>query len=332
MYVGLASGCLTALTPRIGSAPTPSTPEPEPPPPTRAPASSPPSPYHINTIEPLPRVEPPPAPPVEPIRLPAAEIQNTAVQTESPRAVPVPGPTERVALIPPPDEPLVEALRRLLQGRPAEEAEEALRRCDKADPKLMLELLRTVTLCREIGRGDADLEAALQQLAADLRARAPLSLGAVCFCSEIKAFGVYKPLAAEPQRARFRSGGDLPGEPMQLYIEVRDFYNRPLNGAYETRLSARVEIRDERGKTLAEHHIRPRIERSLSPLHDYSFPLIIPVPAHLPLGYYTLRLDVCDETPPPPDRPLMPRVAHRELSFEVVAQPAHVADERSPGP
>jgi hypothetical protein len=232
----------------------------------------------------------------------------------------------------PPDKPLVCSLRELLDNRPGK-ALEWLAPYDKRDQELLIALL---ALAARVGEGNAHsgacdapaLDEARRQLAAALKARAPLSLGAVCFCSEVKAFGVYKPIPAE--RVCYQ-----PGEPMKLYIEVRDFLSQPRDGCFETRLAATVTFKDDHGKPVMQPiNLAAFADRSLTARQDYFIVLTIPVPPGLPQGPYTLWLDVRDETPTPDGA--APRCARRSLDFHVVERGGSAAEARvrrtSPSP
>jgi hypothetical protein len=307
--LGLASGCLTTLRDRAPAAPE------RPEAPAAAPPASPPSPYHVTPVD------PPPHPVPVPDRVAPPDLQTAVAPAapSDPAGAANPPPAEKVLLIRPPDDPpLVEALRRLLKARPGE-PEPLLQGYSASDQKLVLDLLQAAARCGD--RGDrAALDAQLQHLAAVLRERAPLELGAVWFCSEIKGFGVYRKLRADdPGGVSYQVGADgLPGEPMQLYIEVRNFHSRELGGAFETRLGAHVEIEDGSNHPVAHIDLGTRCERSLSPRQDYYITLTIPVPARLPVGQYTLKLWVRDETEPPGGQSVVPRVARSSLPFRVV--------------
>jgi hypothetical protein len=202
---------------------------------------------------------------------------------------------------------------------------EELQQCDRADRELLLHLLRSAARNAD---GNPPEEAAarlaqLQALAAALQARAPLALGTVCFCGEITGFGGYRRLRPDPQHPdcpAFQAGADdLPGEPMQLYVEVRNFQSQSVNGRFKTRLTTTVKILDSSGNVVMPPASKTRDEYSLSPRQDYYITLGIPVPPQLRESPYpyTLWLEVRDETPPPPGCPPSGRAAHTTLDFRV---------------
>jgi hypothetical protein len=121
-----------------------------------------------------------------------------------------------------------------------------------------------------------------------------------------------------------------PGEPMKLYIEVRDFYSQPQDDGFETRLAATVDIHNmQNDPVVPPIHLSAFADRSRTPRQDYFIVLTIPVPARLPQGKYTLWLTVRDETPPPPEAAATCRNARRSLDFCVVDHPGLPSEARA---
>jgi hypothetical protein len=151
----------------------------------------------------------------------------------------------------------------------------------------------------------------LNVLAQALRARAPLTLDKVCFCRKVWSFGAYEPL---PGDYPFQAGaGDLPGERVQVYVEVRNFTSRPRGDFYETRLAGTLEILDFGGGQVALFHL-PCVDGSRTPRQDCFINFQFPVPPKVPPGQYTLRIQVRDDGGP------APRVARPcTLDFKVTA-------------
>jgi hypothetical protein len=154
----------------------------------------------------------------------------------------------------------------------------------------------------------------VNRVAERLRKEAPLTISKMCFCREVKAFGVYDELSSNYQ---FLAGSDgRPGERVRVYVEVRNFDNNVRGGVYETVLSSRLEIRDEEGKKVVEIKPATSPDRSLTPRQDYYITFEFHVPPQLPPGrLYTLWVHLRDDTTQGEGGP--PRVAHRWLDFHV---------------
>lgn len=151
----------------------------------------------------------------------------------------------------------------------------------------------------------------LTALAEQLRPRSRLLLANMCFCRRIDGFGQYQRL---PEGHVFRAGrrGE-PGEPVQLYVEVRNFALARCPQGYKTYLSSTVEICDAHGQQQWYHSFKDQ-EGPLyrqSPWQDcfgcYRFALPI-----LPPGSYTLILTIRDLTYPD-----NPRQAQQALPMRV---------------
>jgi hypothetical protein len=269
----------------------------------------------------------PPNPPPENATLTQASIrlEVTPVSPEGPLAIPTAfGPewvTAASLSAPPPDVPLVEALRCTLAKHPAE-AGHLLENYDPADRSVLLALLR---LAAGIGEGGLErlppqeTAAALEQLQAvtrSLREHAPLRLGKVFFCHRIDGFGRYEPMPAD--RA-FKAGSDgQPGERIQVYAEVRNFHCRPNGPVFETILASSLEIFSEQDRRRPVVIINPPTcrDRSLTPRQDYFLNFQFDVPARLPPGSYTLKVTVRDLTPPH-GASVSPRVATLSQDFRI---------------
>jgi hypothetical protein len=220
------------------------------------------------------------------------------------------------------ESPLLSAFRCVLEKNP-EEARLLLEQYDQPDRRQLLALLR---LTADVGAGNLppgeaeELLDQLQDLIGQLRRRAPLTMGTVCFCRKIEGFGQYH--ALEPGYC-FQSGCDSrPGERVQVYAEVRNFSSRLHEGQYETVLNTTLEILKAGGGTTDQDIQRRKvvmmnlgacIDRSCTPRQDYYLNFRFHVPARLPPGLYTLWVTVKDATP----GQTLPRVARRSLDFKV---------------
>ncbi len=238
-----------------------------------------------------------PTPPMPPAAPPAPDVQP---------AQPEPAPR--------PEDPLVAALKSYRGGRP-DEAARHLARFDPAARELLARLLPfAARLADDDGRmSPQELALALRQfdgLLRSVRPRAALCVDGMCFCREITGFGVFEKL---PDNPGFEGGTDgRPGEPMKVYVEVRNFAAEPGPHGHTTRLAATVEVHDYQKKVAWRKDIPAQANHSQSPRGDLFVNFWLPVPADLVPGDYTLWITVHDMT------------AHdlREL-------PAHRSDRRS---
>jgi hypothetical protein len=295
----LLAGCLGGAGVRVPDGPPGST-EPAAPAPLPAPSS-----YHARVVDP----PPPAAPPVEQVRYPVS--------------LPAPAPATMPAEAPrPPEATVVQALRCVLDGRPSAAAE-VLQRCDSSSREVLLALLQLAAplgdggLERTSPQENAALLEQLNRLQVALRRRAPLTIEKMCFCREIRDFGKYYPL---PPDYAFQTGSDgLPGELVQVYVEVRNVICCPHGTTYETALKGHVEIHDFRGKCVWQHDFDNRPDRSRTPLQDNYVEFHFNVPAGLAGdSAYTLWVYVKDV-----EEEGIIKVARRSLDFRV--RPPHRA-------
>jgi hypothetical protein len=222
----------------------------------------------------------------------------------------------------PPDEAVVIALRSLMAKR-LPEAIKSLENCDKANQQALLILLPWVA---RLGESNLDqmkpqeIANSLDQLETlnrDLRPRAALELGKVCFCQSVRGYGIINRL---PQDYAFQAGrGGGLGETMILYVEVKNFISQSIGPVYETRLGAKVSMFDAQGKVVWHYMFPTEPNSSVSPRHDYFVFLSFGVPAHLRPGHYTLTLEVSDQTGQFSRQTPPHRIARRELQFDVAS-------------
>jgi hypothetical protein len=269
-----------------------------------------PSSYHARIVAPAP---------AEPSLIAQVKLQDDAslnsqpVQVAAPPEAPPP---------PPPDAPLVAALRCVLDGKPSA-AREFLQRCDPVSRDVLLALLQVAApLCdggleRATPQETVALMDQLSRLQSTLRLRAPLVIEKMCFCREIRDFGRYYPLPAD---YAFQTGSDgLPGELVQVYVEVRNVICHPKGSGFETSLKGHVEIHDFRGGTVWQHDFDNRPDRSRTPLQDNYVEFHFNVPSGLQAdSAYTLWVYVKDV-----EEDGVVKVARRSLDFRV--RPPHRA-------
>lgn len=297
LTAALLTGCLgtSAVSSITKPAPTSSAP-------AKLTASASPSSYHAHVAETLPQETP------APIK-----------QARFPEPTPPPPPEPVVVLQEaqrPPEAPLVQALRCVLNRQPSA-ALDLLQQYDPASRDLVLALLQMAAPLCEDGEERTSPQktaALLEQLTgiqANLRKRAPLGIEKMCFCREIRNFGKYDPL---PPDYAFQVGSEgRPGERVQVYVEVRNFICRPRNDAFETALQGHVEIHDFRNQCVWQQEFRYNPDRSRTPRQDYYLAFLFNVPPGLSAdSSYTLWVyvkDVGDEN--------VQRVARRSLDFRV---------------
>jgi hypothetical protein len=274
-----------------------------------------------------------PAQPADPLVEPVAQATTPLPRENAPQppAPPTPAtnpdaappvvvkPTAQVTAARPVEEaPLIVALRCLLDNRP-NDALNALQRYDQPTQDLLkcvLPLAVYVTernIDRQSPQDMSTVVDEIQRLLVPLSTRAALAIDQMCFCSQIDRFGVYMPLPKDPV---FH-----PGDPVQVYVELRNFSSERQDQFYVTHLTSSVEIRDYNKRVvrtldIPENRIRP--DRSRTQRHDYfnNYQFCIP---NLPQGEYTLWIKVVDTGHQPP------RQAERSLDFRVTTMPMHTA-------
>jgi hypothetical protein len=240
--------------------------------------------------------------------------QSEEHETHQPMA-----PAEAKILPPPTEEPIVLALRDLLEDKP-QDALEQLKHYDATNQEALICLTAAVARLtrKKLDQLTSHEIAALQDqvqksLLGALRPRADLVIDKMCFCEWIKGYGVYKPL---PDGYEFQARvGDRPGEAVQLYIGLRNLTSDPRGSSFETNLQSTMRIYDQAGKEMVfrDFHDHEAPVRTLSPLPDYckSYGFYVPF---MPPGKYTLTIEVRDIT-----RPEAPRVASKSVEFRVAS-------------
>jgi hypothetical protein len=284
--------------------------------------------YHLSTVVEQPFViAPPPPPEVSPVGFkpePDPGQQASLVgPTEPPKLVNT--DVLRASDLNPnrPEEPVIAAMRCLLENRPAE-ALLLLGRYDQPNQDILIEVLPWLVRLAKGGSLEeasakelTNLQEQVDALAQALRSRSTLGIDKMCFCRRVKGFGEYEPL---PAGYVFRAGSDdTGGERMQIYVEVRNFSSRLVGSLHETRLASKVEIRDANGAVEWRKDIPAEPDRSLSPRHDYYFICYLPVPPDLPPGRHSLVVEVRDLTGQANKSVPPHRIARQELSFDVAA-------------
>jgi hypothetical protein len=217
-----------------------------------------------------------------------------------------------------PDPAVVHALRYFLEKHPAE-AFRMLKSYDKETEDILLCMLPLVARVVEESYKKADPEEMAiwvdqwETAIGPLRRQAALGLDKMCFCRRVDYFGVYEPLPADHA---FR-----PGDGVQIYVELRNFTSELHGSLYETRLASSVCLKrktaDGKEHTEWEQGFPDRFQpdRSHSQRHDYFNHYRFQIPPNLPLGEYTLYLQVKDLATNPP------RVTERSLPLRLTTRP-----------
>lgn len=245
---------------------------------------------------------------VVPTKPSAAPSANTTAQKPAP-APPKPSvqplvatepqPLPFASFAPPPEAPLLAAVRAYTEGQP-QKAIEIIRTLDKQNQDLVLALMPILArgASADLANDPATVAALVEQLraaAARLEPRAALRIEKTAFCKNVDGFGRFTPW---PENQPYR-----PNAQAQLYLEVRNLGSQPVGGEFLTQVQAAVEVRDAHG-TLVEQ-IDPddyrrrvpvvRFEKKLpshSPLHDFHVLYVFSVPPAP--GVYTVTVELRD--------------------------------------
>ncbi len=261
---------------------------------------------------------PPTRPAVHPAPAPLESVElRIKPQEAQPPAQPADPPRPRIDLPPAPaktDVPLLGALRAILEHHSAEEVKEQLKSFDAETSQALLVLLASAAELETGGvehispRDLVGLLDRLNLLSMRLRARAPLILDHMCFCSRIENFGKYEPL----EQYCFQ-----PGEAVKVYVEVRNFADQCRGPYFNTVLKGRMEIYEEnQTKPFFVRDCEPLADRSRTGRQDFFVNFRFPMP-NCPPGSYTLKIYIEDHTPAADGKKVKPRIASSSLDFRV---------------
>jgi len=192
----------------------------------------------------------------------------------------------------PPDEsPLLGMLRCYLNRRP-DLAVNLLKGLDPLNQEVLLQMLPLMVHMTDGPLAQADPQQLavdveqLQGLLLTLRPRAALVVDKLCFCRQVRKFGVYEAL---DERPIFH-----PGELVEVYAEVRNVScerHASKAGDYRTHLASKVEIRDANGR-FGKGGEFDKIDLCHTPQYDYFQHYRFRVPPEP--GSYSLHLDIAD--------------------------------------
>ncbi|MFL5339255.1 MAG: hypothetical protein ACJ8F7_03730 [Gemmataceae bacterium] len=202
--------------------------------------------------------------------------------------------------------PLMQALHHFLNHRP-DLALNSLQSLDRQSQEVLLQMLPMIVRWSETSAGPADPRQVaddvdqLQSLLLILRPRAALQVEKLCFCRQVRKFGVYEAL---DERPTFQCG-----ELVEVYGEVRNVScerHASKDGDYCTHLFTRLEIRDANGRFGMGRDFE-KIDLCHTPQYDYFQHFRFRVPPTP--GIYTLHLEVSDVPTGRKDR--------RKMEFEI---------------
>lgn len=115
-----------------------------------------------------------------------------------------------------------------------------------------------------------------------LKKQAPLELGEVRFCTQIRRFGDYDPLPVN----RFR-----PGEQTTLYAEIRNFVSEQGDdGLYRVRLNVGLALERPDGTSLSQESIPNVVDTCRRPREDFFLRVTFPIPSSAAPGKYILKI------------------------------------------
>ena len=224
------------------------------------------------------------------------------------------------------------ALHAYMQKRPAD-AVDILGRYPKDNQDMLLVVLPlaarlTETDINKLSPGEsADLADLVQVVEERLRRQAALRIEKMLFCRKIDDFGEYVVRETVGGLPSFEAGtGDQPGEPIQVYVELRNVASKQHGDKFETRLAGSIELVDSLQRQPAyRKDFRPEVHQGRSARHDFFVNCSFSVPRNVPPGRYILRLEVRDITGLPVDpsgispTPAGYRIARQELDLQVIA-------------
>jgi hypothetical protein len=228
--------------------------------------------------------------PREEIMPPVAPIIPTSRSAPPADPVPVAPPVVEAKPKRQEEPPVVVALRCLLSKRPSE-AVATLEQYDKTNQELLLYLLALVARLTEGSLQKAQpsemarLVSQLESMTNTLRPHAALTIEKLCFCRQIKSFGVYQPLIDHEFR---------PGELVQVYAELQNFTDEPRGDVHSVRLVSRLEIREFNGSRVWRLDPDPAPDVSQSRRHDLFNKYLFQMPAAISPGLYILAVRVTD--------------------------------------
>jgi hypothetical protein len=247
------------------------------------------------------RQDPPPALLPQPATE-ASQVTNPGPPLSSPVVGDADPPPGRViAALSDKEDPLISALRLLLNDRP-QEALKHLEGYDGTKQEMCMRLLGALATVGSKGVNQLSaeeknaLEQQLESLAATLRNPKELAITKVCFCEKIGGYKDYTPV--RPGHAFKANPLGHYGERVQIYLEVSNIPCEPRDNAFANALNTTITILDSQGNLAFHYNFRgqhPPLTLQEEPCPDWFRMYYFSVPDGMQPGRYTLTVEVTDE-------------------------------------
>src|SRR5262245_12713524 len=270
-----------------------------------------------------------PNPRLRPPKLPAAETVAARPDKAPDEVAPVTVQPVVIKVEPPPDDPVVQALRCFLNKRP-DDGVKALGQLDKPNQEMLLGLLPLVaevsgaSLDRAKPQELAAMTQQLESLALPLRGRLPVRIDKLCFCEDIKRFGCYDPVPSDLPTF-LAASEERDGGRVMVYAEISNFTTQQEGPEFVACLASSVEVRNYAAEKVWSCQFPTKPDRSRTARRDYFINYYFYIPRELKPGHYSLWVQVQDAA-----RPALP-AARRSLDFRVVAPGSRPGYRRGPG-
>ncbi|MBX3412920.1 MAG: hypothetical protein KF708_09545 [Pirellulales bacterium] len=126
---------------------------------------------------------------------------------------------------------------------------------------------------------------ALNEASGHLAESSPIAVRNLCFCIDVKSYGVYEKFASEEFQ---------PGQTVVLYAEVENFKSEPSAEGFHTALKSRYLILDPQGQRVDEHEFPLTEEHCRNRRRDFFMTYYLKMPERIYDGQYTLQLTIED--------------------------------------
>jgi hypothetical protein len=156
------------------------------------------------------------------------------------------------------------------------------------DQRLWHWLMASMIAARErtpgMSRADqaAEILEDLDQVQMVLKEQAPLELGEVRFCRQIRSFGNYEPLEVN----RFGAG-----QQAELYAELRNFAStQDEDGLYRVKMNVALSLERSDGTSVWQQTFPDVEDTCRRPRQDFFLKVFFPIPADAVPGAYVLKI------------------------------------------
>lgn len=152
------------------------------------------------------------------------------------------------------------------------------------------ELFALATYLDRASTPDATARAAaalvpLNDAAAHLAEASPIAVRNLCFCTDVKSYGVYEKFATDEFQ---------PTQTVVLYAEVENFKSEQTAQGFHTALKSRYLILDPQGQRVDEHEFPLTEEHCGNRRRDFFMTYYLKLPERIYDGQYTLQLTIED--------------------------------------